>query len=85
MKLAIKQQKAHFSLPLGNEKLDNFNILQLFGVAAGKPCSESITLTKLLYKLPDSWQEQRKLIGMDGREPLFMSRTPRWECSIKRI
>ena len=26
---------------------------------------ESVTLTKVLYKLPDSWQEQRKLVGME--------------------
>ena len=25
---------------------------------------ESLTLTKVLYKLPDSWQEQRKLVGI---------------------
>ena len=25
---------------------------------------ESVTLTKVLYKLSDSWQEQRKLVGM---------------------
>ena len=32
-------------------------------VMTGK-APESVTLTKVLYKLPDSWQEQRKLVGM---------------------
>ena len=34
-------------------------------VMTGK-APESVTLTKVLYKLPDSWQEQRKLVGMGG-------------------
>ena len=32
-------------------------------VMTGK-APESVTLTKVLYKLPDSWLEQRKLVGM---------------------
>ena len=55
-------------------KSDRFNVARILSlvnlapdivtaVMTGK-ASESVTLTKVLYKLSDSWQEQRKLVGM---------------------